>query len=430
MNKGQNCAVFCVCVYISFLLVAWLVKKTSFQTMDGRNKTRARRKGVPFPSNITATRCLVSTRINSSKRVEEHAFTCSGCRHKFILAKIPNAYRCYNCERVSSSSSSVSEQSTKDLGSFKRDHQPNSYNSNPNGTLQRTLSPSPSVSFSFSSPTHKRAVICGVSYGKRKFKLQGTINDVKNMKNLLLDIFKFPNECIRVLSEEKNDPNSMPTKKNILDSLNWLVSDCKSEGSLVFYFSGHGLQQPEQQKGDETDGLDETICPVDFLREGMITDNEINSIIVRPLKEGVKLHAIIDACHSGTTLDLVYTWKKEKGLWQRKENRSSHSKEKQTNGGVAICLSACDDAQVAADTAAFEDKYNGIMTYFFSKIIRAHPQITYGSLLEKMHEELGQIHQSRFSNRFLQRIFHRKIDQEPQLTSSEKFDIYSKSIAI
>ncbi|KAG2396252.1 hypothetical protein LR48_Vigan09g263500 [Vigna angularis] len=391
--------------------------------MDGRNKTRARRKGVPFPSNITATRCLVSTRINSSKRVGEHTFICSGCRREFILAKIPNAYRCYNCERVSSSSSSVSEQSTKDLGSFKRDHQPNSYNSNTNGTLQRRLSPSPSVSFSFSSPTHKRAVICGVSYGKRKFKLQGTINDVKNMKSLLLDIFKFPNECIRVLSEEKNDPNLMPTKKNILDSLNWLVSDCKSEGSLVFYFSGHGLQQPEQQKGDETDGLDETICPVDFLREGMITDNEINSIIVRPLKEGVKLHAIIDACHSGTALDLVYMWKKEKGIWQCKENRSSHSKEKQTNGGVAICLSACDDAQVAADTAAFEDKYNGIMTYFFSKIIRAHPQITYGSLLEKIHEELGQIHQSRFSNRFLQRIFHRKIDQDPILSSSKSFDI-------
>jgi len=60
---------------------------------------------------------------------------------------------------------------------------------------------------------------------------------------------------------------------------------------------------------------------------------------------------------------------------------------------------------------AFEDKYNGIMTYFFSKIIRAHPQITYGSLLKKIHGELGQIHQSRFSNRVLRRMFHRKIDQ-------------------
>lgn len=90
------------------------------------------------------------------------------------------------------------------------------------------------------------------------------------------------------------------------------MQDCQSGDSLVFYFSGHGLQQPEHREGDEIDKLDETICPVDFLREGMITDNEINSTLIRPLKEGVILHAIIDACHSGTALDLNYVYKKEK----------------------------------------------------------------------------------------------------------------------
>lgn len=97
-----------------------------------------------------------------------------------------------------------------------------------------------------------------------------------------------------------------------MESLKWLVKDCRSGDSLVFYFSGHGLQQAAQHKEDETDGLDETICPVDFIREGMITDNEINSTIVGPLKKGVRLHAIIDACHSGTSLDLMYVYKKDK----------------------------------------------------------------------------------------------------------------------
>jgi hypothetical protein len=72
------------------------------------------------------------------------------------------------------------------------------------------------------------------------------------------------------------------------------------------------MQQPADDKEDEIDELDETICPVDFIREGMITDNEINSTIVEPLKNGVKLHAIIDACHSGTTLDLTHVYKKDK----------------------------------------------------------------------------------------------------------------------
>jgi metacaspase-1 len=97
-----------------------------------------------------------------------------------------------------------------------------------------------------------------------------------------------------------------------MESLKWLVKDCKSGDSLVFYFSGHGTQQPALDKVDEIDGFDETICPVDFIREGMITDDEINSTIVQPLNEGVKLHAIIDACHSGTTLDLMYVYKKHK----------------------------------------------------------------------------------------------------------------------
>ncbi|ESW20401.1 hypothetical protein PHAVU_006G206000 [Phaseolus vulgaris] len=389
--------------------------------MDGRNRSRERRKGVPFPSNTDTTRFLVSTRINSSRRFGEDSVICNGCKHEFILANIPNAYRCYKCGTVSNSSSSVSEQSSKDRGSFKRDHLQNSYNRNSNETLPRRLSPSSSSSFSFSTPTHKRAVLCGVSYGKGTFKLEGSINDVNNMKNLLLDKFKFPNECIRVLSEETKELNLIPTKKNILDSLKWLVSECRSEGSLVFYFSGHSMQQPEQQKGDESDGLDETICPVDYLREGTITDNEINSIIVEPLKKGVKLHAIIDTCHSGTTLDLGYMWKKDKSIWNWKVNRTRRIK--RTSGGVAICLSACEDSQVVADGATFGNKYNSIMTYIFSKIMRDHPQITYGNLLEKLYEEIGQIHQSKFDNSFLRRLFHRKIDQDPILSSSDDFDI-------
>lgn len=114
----------------------------------------------------------------------------------------------------------------------------------------------------------------------------------------------------RIVEVEK-DEGRIPTKKNIQDALEWLIRDSRSGDSLVFYFSGHGLRLPEHTKGDELDGLDETICPVDFTEEGMILDDEINSRIVRPLKKGVTLHAIVDSCHSGTILDLpnVYDYR-------------------------------------------------------------------------------------------------------------------------
>ncbi|KAL2342095.1 hypothetical protein Fmac_010035 [Flemingia macrophylla] len=393
--------------------------------MDCKHNTRTRRKSTSHTTNTT-TRCIVYSKINSSKLMEETTLTCSVCKHKFVEPKSTTANRCYKCQSNSysiSGSDKSRKESRASAKMFKNDEQNNAHK---NGSLQKSLSPPAGSSSSFSTTSYKRAVLCGVTYEKRVFKLEGTINDVNNIKRLLLDKFKFPNDCIRVLTEDQRDPNLIPTKRNILDSLHWLVEDCnsQSEGSLVFYFSGHGLQQPEHQKGDEIDGLDETICPVDFIRKGMIRDNDINSIIIRPLTEGFKLHAIIDACHSGTIVDLSYVYKKEKGGGKWEYNKSPVTK--QTSGGLAICLGACDDSQLAGDSKAFDEKNNGIMTYLFSKIVREDPEITYRSLLEQIQEEIGRIRHSKFYNSCFRSIFHRKIDQDPLLSSSHEFDVFKR----
>ena len=113
------------------------------------------------------------------------------------------------------------------------------------------------------------------------------------------------------INAEDEPEKYTPTKKNIQFYLKWLVDGSKSGDTLVFYFSGHGLRQPDFNN-DERDGFDETICPVDFMQEGMILDNEINSTIVWPLEKGVTLHAIVDACHSGTILDLEYVYNRDR----------------------------------------------------------------------------------------------------------------------
>jgi len=106
-------------------------------------------------------------------------------------------------------------------------------------------------------------------------------------------------------AEEESDPYRRPTKSNMRLALSWLVQGCQPGDSLVFHFSGHGSQQKDYN-GDELDGYDETLCPTDFETQGMIVDDEINAVIVKPISHGVKLHAIIDACHSGTVLDLPF----------------------------------------------------------------------------------------------------------------------------
>lgn len=88
--------------------------------------------------------------------------------------------------------------------------------------------------------------------------------------------------------------------------MRWLVANVRPGDSLVFHFSGHGSQKVDDGGSDELDGFDETLCPLDYEINGMILDDEINETIVRPIPRGAKLHAIMDACHSGTVLDLPY----------------------------------------------------------------------------------------------------------------------------
>ncbi|KAA8536458.1 hypothetical protein F0562_028936 [Nyssa sinensis] len=256
--------------------------------------------------------------------------------------------------------------------------------------------PNPWASIGSGRHQSKRAILCGVSYKKYSFKLDGTITDVNNMKSLLV--------------EEANHPDLIPTKTNMQKALKWLVDGCQSGDSLVFYFSGHGLRQPDFSN-DELDGFDETLCPVDFKTAGMILDNDINTTIVKPLKRGVTLHAIIDSCHSGTILDLEHVYNIKDSAWV--DNKPPSGVDKSTSGGLAISISACADNQMAADTSAFTGKeMAGAMTCILIQAIQAINKITYGRLLEFMHERIEDASKSGCLS-----------VKDPQLSSSQQFDV-------
>lgn len=76
---------------------------------------------------------------------------------------------------------------------------------------------------------------------------------------------------------------------------------------FFFHYSGHG-GQTEDLDGDEDDGYDETIYPVDHEQAGVIIDDTMHDILIRPLPAGCRLTAIMDCCHSGSALDLPYIY--------------------------------------------------------------------------------------------------------------------------
>lgn len=66
-----------------------------------------------------------------------------------------------------------------------------------------------------------------------------------------------------------DDECEAPTKENIRAAMSWLVRDAVPGDSLLFFFSGHGTQQPNF--GDqEKDGFDEAIVPVDVNTNGVL----------------------------------------------------------------------------------------------------------------------------------------------------------------
>jgi hypothetical protein len=109
------------------------------------------------------------------------------------------------------------------------------------------------------------------------------------------------------LTDDNPNPISQPTKNNILRAMQWLVQGAEPNDSLFLHYSGHGGQTADLD-GDEEDGSDEVIYPVDFKQAGHIVDDQMHHILVKPLKAGVRLTAIFDSCHSGSVLDLPYIY--------------------------------------------------------------------------------------------------------------------------
>jgi hypothetical protein len=80
---------------------------------------------------------------------------------------------------------------------------------------------------------------------------------------------------------------------------------------LLFYINittGHGTKLRDES-GDEDDGYDEALCPLDYNDSGMIVDDDLFTILIEPLQQGVHMVSLMDCCHSGTILDLPYIFK-------------------------------------------------------------------------------------------------------------------------
>ncbi|KAI8078627.1 caspase domain-containing protein [Halteromyces radiatus] len=291
----------------------------------------------------------------------------------------------------------------------------------------------------------KRALLIGINYFRSKNELRGCINDVQNVKLFLIQLYGFREEDMVILTDDQTDPRFIPTRQNMISGMQWLVANAQPNDSFFFHFSGHGGSVKDQD-GDEDDGYDETIYPVDHDRypgeTGQIIDDEMNAIMVRPLPRGCRLTAIFDSCHSGTALDLPYVYStqgtlKEQNMFKDAGSglmkagmayasgnvggalsslmslgnkvmtgKKTDERIKQFKGSEAdvIMFSGCKDDQTSAD-AVINARATGAMSYSLITALRANKNQSYLQLLNSIRA-----------------ILREKYSQRPQFSSSHPID--------
>lgn len=82
-----------------------------------------------------------------------------------------------------------------------------------------------------------------------------------------------------------------------------MPSGCK----LLHSFTGHGSQSRDAS-GDESDGMNETLCPTDFKQAGMIIDDEVNQMLINPIPQGVGTLSLHSLCCLMLTADLAVVY--------------------------------------------------------------------------------------------------------------------------
>lgn len=151
----------------------------------------------------------------------------------------------------------------------------------------------------------RRALMIGINYVGQQGELSGCQNDVLNMKEYIMDMHGFKEENITVLLDDGS--HTSPTHQNILDAYQTLVEQSQPGDCCYCHYAGHGGKLRDQD-GDEADGYDETLVPLDYESAGQIRDDTLYTKLVGALKKGVTCTSVMDCCHSGSVLDLPFVF--------------------------------------------------------------------------------------------------------------------------
>ena len=233
----------------------------------------------------------------------------------------------------------------------------------------------------------KRAFMVGIShYDTALTGYQwNNINGVEDVR-LLEPILKKQGFYLTTLLDEE------ATFQNITNQLATFINKTKPGDIVYLHFSTHG-QPVEDLNGDEDDGWDESIVPIDAYKlykkgvyEGKmhLLDDKLNEFVKKlRVKIGAKgmLYVVIDACHAGTSSranDVTVRGTKVGFTYNNKvfrpstQKKSHYKVEASSKLSKVMFLEACRPDQVNMEIKV-KDKRYGPLSYNIAQALQTKP---------------------------------------------------------
>jgi hypothetical protein len=214
-------------------------------------------------------------------------------------------------------------------------------------------------------PRLRRALCVGIDAYEGSARLGGCVADAR-MWAAQLEALGF--ERVDLLLDAR------ATEDGIRRALTELVASGGPGDALVFQYAGHGTFFRDED-GDDEDGQDEALVPVDFHRGAILLDDEQFRLFDQ-LPTGASLTCFYDCCHSGTmarfaiqsmlqearSLDRVDDVRPRfidptPAMWAEYERRRERRRERglvrrgvrDRSANKAVVFSACRDDEVALE---------------------------------------------------------------------------------
>ncbi|KAN0137843.1 Caspase domain containing protein [Lactarius tabidus] len=297
------------------------------------------------------------------------------------------------------------------------------------------------VNHEYHSPWNrqKKALLVGISYSRHQdasFRHKWGVHDAYETTRFLQGCIGFHHDNMRILTENEYVNSNSPTKANILAAMRWLVMGARPGDKLFFYFSGHATRVPvDGTNGGEQDGFDEGMCAMDYEGEnpptGIIFDDEIHDIMVKPLPEGCCLTVILDCCQSGAILDLPFIYDSHGVLKPTKPDtvrlRPSadvislstckvNGRDFETRGGGALRKVLIEYMKASENHVTYLDIIRSLRTYMNAKGIRQRVQLSSSHIID-MDQQF-----CLFPNRFTELPLRQQLDDPASICSRDPVD--------